>query len=84
MKGELSALRSEVNSLSMEEARISEQLVGLRDANEMLLAKANNFEAENNSLNEAVDLMRIELQNMTTNEQSLIAKLEKLMKRTKV
>ena len=78
MKGELSALRSEVNSLSMEEARISEQLMGLRDANEMLLAKANNFEAENNSLNEAVDLMRIELQNMTTNEQSLIAKVRKI------
>lgn len=61
MKGELSALHSEVNSLSMEESRISEQLLALRDANEMLLAKANNFELENNSLKEAIDLMRIEL-----------------------
>ena len=61
MKGELSALHSEVNSLSMEESRISEQLLALRDANEMLLAKANNFESENNSLKEAIDLMRIEL-----------------------
>ena len=78
MKGELSVLRSEVNSLSMEESRISEQLLGLRDANEMLLAKANNFESENNSLKEAIDLMRIELQSMTTNEQSLIAKVRQI------
>ena len=78
MKNELSLLRSEVNTLSMEEARISEQLLGLRDANEMLLAKANNFESENDSLKEAVDLMRSELQAMTTNEQSLIAKVRQI------
>ena len=77
MKNELSLLRSEVNTLSMEEAH-SEQLLGLRDANEMLLAKANNFESENDSLKEAVDLARSELQAMTTNEQSLIAKVRQI------
>ena len=46
MKGELSALRSELTSLGIEESRISEQLNGLRDANEMLLAKAKSLEAE--------------------------------------
>ena len=78
MKNELSLLRSEVNTLNLEEARISEQLLGLRDANEMLLAKASNFESENDSLKDAVDVMRSELQAMTTNEQSLIAKVRQI------
>ena len=55
MKEELSMLRAEVNSLGLEESRISEQLIGLRDANELLLAKANDLEAENLSLKEAID-----------------------------
>ena len=36
----------------------------------MLLAKSNSLETENDSLQEGIDLMRLELQNMGTNEQS--------------
>ena len=61
----------------MEEARISEQLVGSEMLMKCFWLKPIIL-AENNSLNEAVDLMRIELQNMTTNEQSLIAKVRKI------
>ena len=57
MKEELSVLRAEVNSLGLEESRINEQLLGLRDANELLLAKANDLDSENNSLKESIDLM---------------------------
>ena len=74
----LSVLRAEVNSLGLEESRINEQLLGLRDANELLLAKANDLDSENNSLKESIDLMRIDLQTMNTNEQSLVAKVRQI------
>ena len=45
LKGELSALRSELTSLGIEESIITEQLLGLRDANEMLLAKSNSLDS---------------------------------------
>ena len=61
MKGELSLPRSELTSLGLEESRISEQLLGLRDANEMLLSKTKNLESENNGMEEAIDLMKVEL-----------------------
>ena len=50
MKGELSSLKSELTSLGIEESRISEQLIGLRGANEKLLEKTENLERENDGM----------------------------------
>ena len=41
----------------------------------MLLSKTKNLESENNGMEEAIDLMKVELQNMNTNEQGLVSKL---------
>jgi chromosome segregation ATPase len=75
MKGELSTLRSELTSLGIEESRISEQLTGLRDANEMLFSKAKTLEGENESMKDAIDLMRVDIQDMNTNENALVSKV---------
>jgi predicted nucleic acid-binding Zn-ribbon protein len=76
MKGELSSLKSELNSLGLEEAKISDKMNGLRDANEMLLSKVKTLEAENDGMKQAIDLMRIEVQDMNANEQALVNKLK--------
>ena len=62
----------------MKNPRITEQLLGLRDANEMLLAKSNSLESENKSLQDGIDLMRLELQNMGTNEQGMVLKVREI------
>ena len=76
MKGELSNLKSELNSLGIEEAKISDKMDGIRDANEMLLSKVKMLEAENDGMKQAIDLMRIEVQDMNANEQALVNKLK--------
>ena len=78
MKGELSALRSELTSLGIEENRISDELLGLRNANDMLLAKTKNLEAENSELQNAIDLMRAEILDMNTNEKGLISRVREI------
>ena len=56
-KEELSVLRAELNNLAMQESRISSEMTGLRDSNEMLLAKTSALESENADVLRAVDLM---------------------------
>ena len=75
MQGELSTLRSEITSLGIDESRISEQMADLRDANEMLFSKSKSLESENSGMKQAIDLMRVELQDMSSNEQSLVSKV---------
>ena len=41
----------------------------------MLLSKTKNLESENNGMEEAIDLMKVELQNMNTNEQGKVSKV---------
>ena len=77
LKGELSAC-ARTYLLGIEESRISEQLIGLRDANEMLLAKQNTLNQKTTLFKEGIDLMRLELQNMGTNEQSLVLKVRQI------
>ena len=62
----------------MQESRISNEMVGLRDSNEMLLAKTSALEAENADMLRAVDLMREEIENIESNERNLITKLKDL------
>ena len=78
MKGELSVLRSELTSIGIEESRISDELIGLRDANDLLLSKTKTLEAENVALQDAIDLMRSELIDMNTNEKGLITKVREI------
>ena len=77
-KEELSILRAELNNLAMQESRISNEMVGLRDSNEMLLAKTSALESENSDMLRAVDLMREEIENIESNERNLITKLKDL------
>ena len=44
----------------------------------MLLAKSNSMESENKSLQDGIDLMRLELQNMGTNEQGMVLKVREI------
>jgi chromosome segregation ATPase len=44
----------------------------------MLLSKTKNLESENNGMEEAIDLMKVELQNMNTNEQGLVSKVRNI------
>ena len=62
----------------MQESRISNEMVGLRDSNEMLLAKTSALESENSDMLRAVDLMREEIENIESNERNLITKLKDL------
>ena len=51
---------------------------GLKDANEMLLSKVKMLESENDGMKQAIDLMRIEVQDMNTNEQLLVNRLKEI------
>ena len=53
-------------------------MIGLRDSNEMLLAKTSALESENSDMLRAVDLMREEIENIESNERNLITKLKDL------
>ena len=75
---ELSSLKSEMSSLAIEEANISDKMSGLKDANEMLLSKVKMLESENDGMKQAIDLMRIEVQDMNTNEQLLVNRLKEI------
>ena len=53
-------------------------MTGLRDSNEMLLAKTSALESENADMLRAVNLMREEIENIEANEKNLITKLKDL------
>ena len=77
-KGGIDTLRAELNSLAMQESRISTEMSGLRDSNEMLLAKTSALESENADMLRAVNLMREEIENIEANEKNLVTKLKDL------
>ena len=77
-KEELSLLRTQLNNLSLDESRITNELQALRDSNEMLMAKSLTLESENSDMLEAIDSMRIEIENIEMNERTLISKLKDL------
>ena len=77
-KEELSILRTQLNNLSLDESRITNELQALRDSNEMLMAKSLTLESENTDMLEAIDSMRIEIENIEMNERTLISKLKDL------
>lgn len=77
-KEELSMLRTQLNSLSLDESRITNEIQALRDSNEMLMAKSLTLESENTEMLEAIESMRVEIENIEMNERTLIAKLKDL------
>lgn len=77
-KEELSLLRTQLNSLNLDESRITNELQALRDSNEMLMAKSVTLEAENSEMLEAIENMRVEIENIEMNERTLVAKLKDL------
>jgi len=77
-KEELSLLRTQLNSLTLDESRITNEIQALRDSNEMLMAKSITLEAENSGMLEAIESMRVEIENIEMNERTLVAKLKDL------
>lgn len=77
-KEELSLLRTQLNNLTLDESRITNELQALRDSNEMLMAKSITLESENMEMLEAIDSMRIEIENIEMNERALVSKLKNL------
>jgi len=77
-KEELSLLRTQLNSLTLDESRITNEIQALRDSNEMLMAKSLTLESENSEMLEAIESMRVEIENIEMNERTLVAKLKDL------
>ena len=68
---------SQLGSLGLKEARVSSELDGLRRSNDELLAKNRMLEAEKQAMLESVDLMRIEIEGIRSNERNLVSKLRR-------
>ena len=77
-KEELSILRTQLNNLTLDESRITNEIEALRDSNEMLMAKSLTLESENAEMLEAIENMRIEIENIEMNERALVGKLKDL------
>ena len=77
-KEELSLLRTQLNNLTLDESRITNELQALRDSNEMLMAKSLTLESENSDMLDAIDSMRVEIENIEMNERALVSKLKDL------